>query len=72
MLPSLFIQWKGTDACLDFHCLCGKDGHYDGLFAYGLRCSHCKRVYTLPDTLTLVEGAPGNDIVQNVKMDEEE
>jgi hypothetical protein len=44
---SMFIQWKGTDVCLDFHCPCGADGHFDGYFAYHLRCPACGAVYQL-------------------------
>lgn len=69
-LPSVFVQWKGTEVCLDFHCLCGKGGHFHGDFAYGLRCRFCQRVYTMPETLTLIEGEPANEIVQDVPTEE--
>lgn len=38
--PSVYIQWKGTEVCLDFHCVCGpgKIGHFDGGFAYAVKC----------------------------------
>ena len=26
------IQWKGTDICVDIHCVCGYLGHIDGEF----------------------------------------
>lgn len=29
-----FIQWKGTDVCMDFHCECGVHMHFDGDFAF--------------------------------------
>ena len=33
--PYAYIQWKGTDVCLDVHCTCGAELlHYDGYFAY--------------------------------------
>jgi len=25
----VFIQWKGTNVCLDFHCECGAHGHFN-------------------------------------------
>ncbi len=37
----MFIQWKGTDVCLDFYCPCGAHGHFDGDFAYNVRCPNC-------------------------------
>ena len=43
----MFIQWKGTDVCLDFSCVCGAQGHFDGDFAYGLRCFACGAVYEM-------------------------
>lgn len=52
--PSVFVQWKGTDACIDFYCPCGYHGHFDGPFAYGLRCRNCGRAWTLPHTLGLI------------------
>lgn len=42
-----FIQWKGTDVCLDFWCKCGAHNHYDGYFAYRIVCGQCKTKYEL-------------------------
>lgn len=44
---SMFIQWKGTDVCLDFHCRCGSDTHLDGDFAYYVQCPACDTVYEM-------------------------
>lgn len=30
--PYAFIQWKGTDVCMDFHCECGAHCHFDGSY----------------------------------------
>jgi hypothetical protein len=43
----MFIQWKNTAVCLDFYCPCGAQGHFDGDFAYYLRCPSCGTVYRL-------------------------
>jgi len=43
----MFIQWKGTDVCMDFHCPCGESSHLDTYFAYYVRCPACKAVYEL-------------------------
>ena len=43
-----FIQWKGTDVCFDFWCPCGGGGHFDGYFAYTVKCSDCGAVYEMP------------------------
>ena len=52
----VFIQYKGTDICLDFHCSCGTDGHFDGDFAYALRCAGCGKTFAMPHSIELVEG----------------
>lgn len=44
---SMFIQWKGTEVCLDFHCPCGHHGHFDGGFAYYVECPSCGAVYEM-------------------------
>ncbi len=49
---SVFIQWKGTDACFDFYCTCGANCHFDGYFAYTVKCPHCNTVWEMPTNLT--------------------
>jgi hypothetical protein len=49
--PRAFIQWKGTDVCMDFHCECGAHCHFDGYFAYTVRCPHCAAVWEMPHTV---------------------
>jgi hypothetical protein len=44
-----FLQWKGTDVCLDFYCKCGNTFHLDEYFAYYIKCLACGRVYKMPD-----------------------
>lgn len=43
-----FIQWKGTDVCMDFRCECGFDGHVDGFFAHAVECPQCKQRWEMP------------------------
>jgi len=45
--PHGWIQWKGTNVCLDFHCKCGELGHVDGYFAYFVKCGACGQVYEM-------------------------
>ena len=40
-----WIQWKGTDVCLDIHCECGEHSHFDGDFCYYIECPDCHRIY---------------------------
>ena len=48
MSAEIFIQWKGTNVCLDFTCECGASGHLDGDFVYALRCGDCGREWAMP------------------------
>lgn len=43
----MFIQWKGTDVCLDLHCPCGYHGHLDADFTYHVRCGGCGAIYEM-------------------------
>lgn len=49
----MFVQWKGTDACLDLYCACGQNLHFDGYFASELTCGRCMQTYELPYMLPL-------------------
>lgn len=47
----VFIQWKGTDVCMDFRCECGEDVHIDGMFVYAIECSKCGVRWEMPSIL---------------------
>lgn len=51
--PHAFLQWKGTDACMDIYCSCGEQYHWDGLFAYRVRCGACGQAYALSPWIVL-------------------
>jgi len=53
--PTTFIQWKGTDLCADFYCVCGNQFHIDSEFVYAVQCPHCERRYELSARLELRE-----------------
>ena len=57
----VFMQWKGTDACLDLNCDCGTSSHVDGLFAYYVRCPGCLSIYEMPHDLTARKINPATD-----------
>lgn len=46
-----FIQWKGTDVCMDFRCDCGTEGHIDGYFVHTVKCQGCGTVWQMPHHL---------------------
>jgi hypothetical protein len=53
--PHAWIQWKGTDVCMDVRCTCGARMHVDAEFAYHLGCPHCDRTYAVGAYVKLVE-----------------
>lgn len=63
--PDAFIQWKGTNACIDLYCTCGEQFHFDGYFAYELTCGHCGQTYEMPNMLRVhpVEPSRGLKLV---------
>jgi len=44
---TMFIQWKGTEVCMDFHCECGHHSHIDAGFAYAVECVFCGALYEM-------------------------
>lgn len=66
--PHVFVQWKGTDVCLTFHCECGERGHFHGDFAYALRCGACGKEWEMPHSWALVP-VHRDSCIQDVEMD---
>ena len=58
MSTRTFIQWKGTDLCMDLECECGAHNHYDGYFAYWVECGSCGKTYRMPQHVDVVESPP--------------
>lgn len=62
--PTTFIQWKGTDLCVDFWCpKCAEHSHYDGMFAYHIKCGGCGQVWKLSNEVQVTEAGPGAECV---------
>lgn len=53
--PSGWIQWKGTDACMDIRCKCGHLSHVDAEFAYFIQCPACRTVFMCNGHIELIE-----------------
>jgi hypothetical protein len=68
--PKAFIQWKGTDVCLDFHCTCGEQGHIDDDFAYYVQCMACGAVYEMPVTVPMRRLLEGEEPRMEPKVDD--
>jgi hypothetical protein len=68
-----WIQWKGTEVCMDFWCTCGHHGHVDAEFAYYIRCVECGQVYMANGHIEMVpitaEEAAGEFSVVNSESD---
>lgn len=50
-----WIQFKGTDLCMDVRCKCGERTHIDGMFVYFIKCGNCGAVYELNGHIELIE-----------------
>ena len=53
--PYGWVQWKGTNVCMDVHCRCGHLSHIDAYFAYHVKCPKCATVYTCNGHIELIE-----------------
>lgn len=49
-----WIQWKGTEVCMDVHCVCGHSGHFDGAFFYYFECPKCHAKYAVGQNVKLI------------------
>lgn len=49
-----WIQWKGTNVCMDIQCICGRHGHVDSDFFYTYRCG-CGRLFAVGQNVRLIE-----------------
>ncbi len=52
--PHCWIQWKGTDVCMDVHCECGELSHVDAEFAYKVKCPGCGKIWHVSPYVRLV------------------
>ncbi len=55
--PHGWIQWKGTNVCIDLHCSCGEHLHYDGDFLYYFLCPHCDKLWEMGTHIPIYEVA---------------
>lgn len=51
--PHGWIQWKGTNICMDIRCKCGTLTHVDADFLYHVKCGACGQVYECDGHVTL-------------------
>ena len=60
-----FIQWKGTDVCMDFQCECGHHNHYDDYFAYVIKCSECGSLYAPSSNVEMIKINEANNFIES-------
>ena len=53
--PHGWVQWKGTNVCMDIHCKCGFLSHIDDEFAYNVKCPKCGTVYMCNGHIEFIE-----------------
>jgi hypothetical protein len=53
--PHGWVQWKGTNVCIEIHCKCGYHSHYDGYFAHHIQCPSCGTIYYLNPHIEMIE-----------------
>ncbi len=58
--PNTYVQWQGSDLCLDFNCPCGNWGHLDVGFLFALRCASCGRSWRIAPALLVSELKEGD------------
>lgn len=65
--PHGWVQWKGTDICMDIHCKCGELSHVDASFCYYVKCCNCDTVYMVNGHVELIEieEEPKNCVVRS-------
>ena len=54
-MPHGWIQWKGTDVCMDVHCKCGNISHVDSDFVYYIKCPKCNAIYMCNGHIEFIE-----------------
>ena len=59
--PYGWIQWQGTDVCMDFYCKCGHRDHIDAEFVFNIKCGKCGTVYQCNPHIEFIELEQSDD-----------
>lgn len=72
-MATTFIQWKGTNLCMDFYCPeCGEHSHFDGYFAYAIECPYCETQFKMPQDVPVTKIEKGSEPCVLRAMDEDD
>ncbi len=64
--PHGWVQWKGTNVCMDVHCECGEMSHIDAEFCYVVQCPCCGRRYWVNGNVEFIEVVEDNSYVARI------
>lgn len=53
--PHGWIQFKGSEICMDVHCKCGELTHVDGSYIYMVECGKCGTKYAINGHVQFIE-----------------
>ena len=53
--PSVNMQWKNMDICMDLYCACGVTSHADGWSFGFVQCPCCDRIYKLTHQVEMAQ-----------------
>ena len=53
--PHGWVQWQGTEVCMDIYCECGHHSHVDASFTFNVKCPVCNRIYFVNGHIELIE-----------------
>jgi hypothetical protein len=70
--PHGWIQWKGTDVCMDIHCECGAHLHIDADFLYEVRCPYCEQAYAVNGHVQLIPIQHASEMVKTPEKDDDD
>lgn len=68
--PHCYIQWKGTDVCVDLYCTCGEHLHFDGWFLYFWKCPKCATTWEMGTAVVMRESNREDEMVQYPEADD--
>ena len=70
--PHGWIQWKGTNVCMDVQCSCGHRSHFDGEFFYHWQCSACGKRFIVGPYVRMVEATPEEAAEAGIEWQQDE
>jgi hypothetical protein len=70
IVPYGWIQWKGTEVCMDISCNCGASLHADEEFFYHFKCGKCGTIYAVGQVIKLIPLTPEQIKLGEINIEE--